>query len=175
MPVDNSSIPKPGTARDVAESILRWSAMISAAVTKPMKYFLRPRKVAKNIDSDVEQAGVDPNATEDAVTDSRAEKSFTVPTTADATVDLVDPGALDPEEIQRRRNLVRMLFNDFWSGAYEKPAAFAERLDQAEDYLNDCLAANGEIWRLDGKTRPMLGLPPRSSATDDGKIHAVQG
>jgi hypothetical protein len=31
MPVDNSSIPKPGTARDVAESILRWSAMISAA------------------------------------------------------------------------------------------------------------------------------------------------
>jgi Phosphatidylethanolamine-binding protein len=59
---------------------------------------------------------------------------------------------LDQEEVQRRRNLVRMLFNDFWSGAYEKPAAFAERLNQAEDYLNQRLTANGEVWRLDTTT-----------------------
>jgi hypothetical protein len=57
--------------------------------------------------------------------------------------------------------LVRMLFNDFWSAAYEKPAGFVERLDQAEDYVNARLAANGEAWRLDSKTRVMLGLPPR--------------
>ena len=68
---------------------------------------------------------------------------------------------LDDQEIQRRRDLVRMLFNDFWSAAYEKPAGFVERLDQAEDYVNDRLAANGEAWRLDSKTRVMLGLPPR--------------
>jgi hypothetical protein len=37
--------------------------------------------------------------------------------------------------------LVRVLFNDFWNGAYEKPVAFVNRLDQAEDYLNECLAA----------------------------------
>jgi hypothetical protein len=73
------------------------------------------------------------------------------------------PIALDQEEIQRRRNLVRTLFNDFWNGAYEKPVAFVDRLDQAEDYLNECLAASGEFWRLDAKTRVMLGLPPRSN------------
>ena len=92
-------------------------------------------------------------------------KSFTAPVTADVMVDPdVNRAAhivLDDQEIQRRRDLVRMLFNDFWSAAYEKPAGFVERLDQAEDYVNDRLAANGEAWRLDSKTRVMLGLPPR--------------
>ena len=54
---------------------------------------------------------------------------------------------------------MRTLFDDFWSGAYEKPAAFVERLDQAEDYLNERLAATGEFWQLDAKMRLMLGLP----------------
>jgi len=71
------------------------------------------------------------------------------------------PVAIDEAEIQRRRNLVRTFFNDFWTGAYEKPAGFLERLDQAEDYVNDRLTANGEAWRLDSKTRAMLGLPSR--------------
>ena len=71
------------------------------------------------------------------------------------------PSALDEGEIQRRRNLVRTFFNDFWSGSYEKPAGFVERLDQAEDYVNDRLVADGEAWRLDSQTRAMLGLPPR--------------
>jgi hypothetical protein len=71
------------------------------------------------------------------------------------------PNAIDDGEIQRRRSLVRTFFNDFWTGAYEKPAGFLERLDQAEDYVNDRLTANGEAWRLDSKTRAMLGLPSR--------------
>ena len=71
------------------------------------------------------------------------------------------PIAIDEAEIQRRRNLVRTFFNDFWTGAYEKPAGFLERLDQAENYVNDRLTANGEAWRLDSKTRAMLGLPSR--------------
>ena len=71
------------------------------------------------------------------------------------------PIAIDEAEIQRRRNLVRIFFNDFWTGAYEKPAGFLERLDQAENYVNDRLTANGEAWRLDSKTRAMLGLPSR--------------
>lgn len=70
---------------------------------------------------------------------------------------------LGQQEVERRRGLVRAFFNDFWSGTHEKPAAFAERLDQAEDYLNERLTANGEGWRLDAKTRIMLGLPPRSN------------
>jgi hypothetical protein len=99
-------------------------------------------------------------------------KTFTVPITAgvkvdtDTPIDIAASTVLDQEEIQRRRNLVRVLFNDFWNGPYEKPAAFVERLNQAEDYLNERLTANGEAWRLDATTRTLLGLPPRSSSPD---------
>ena len=73
----------------------------------------------------------------------------------------------EAQEIERRRNVIRMLFNDFWSGVHDKPAAFVDRLDLAEDYLNERLAASGELWRLDAKTRGMLGLPRRSNTTDN--------
>ena len=69
----------------------------------------------------------------------------------------------DQQEIQRRRELVRVLFNDFWTGRDDKPATFADRLDQAEIYLNDRLTACGEYWQLDAKTRKLLGLPARRS------------
>jgi hypothetical protein len=69
--------------------------------------------------------------------------------------------ALGREEIQRRRDLIRSLFNDFWSGRDDKPAAFVDRLDEAETYLNERLTASGENWRLDASTRTILGLPPR--------------
>jgi hypothetical protein len=59
--------------------------------------------------------------------------------------------------------LARTLFNDFWSGVDEKPVTFVERLDRAEDYLNERLGANGEFWRIDANTRVTLRLPPRSS------------
>jgi hypothetical protein len=67
------------------------------------------------------------------------------------------------------------LFNDFWSEAPDKPAAFVERLDQAEDYLNERLAANGEFWRLDTNTRVVLGLPPRSNSSNAGKNRDARG
>jgi hypothetical protein len=90
--------------------------------------------------------------------------------TVDATVspirvDSVGQAIPDAQEIDRRRSLVRTLFNDFWSEADDKPGAFVQRLDLAEDYLNDRLAANGEFWRLDANTRAMLGLPARSSSS----------
>jgi hypothetical protein len=120
----------------------------------------------------LEEAGAIAATTRNALGNQTTTKSFTVPITADVKVDTeaqiesAAPTVLDQEEIQRRRDLVRTLFNDFWSGAYEKPAAFVERLDQAEDYLNERLKANGEVWRLDATTRAMLGLPPRSSSPD---------
>jgi hypothetical protein len=94
---------------------------------------------------------------------------------ADAGVSLVAHNELDEQEIERRRNLVRTLFNDFWSGAYEKPAAFVERLDQAKDYVNERLAEAGEFWQLDTKTRAMLGLPSRANSPNNGKNRAVLG
>jgi hypothetical protein len=177
MPIDSadSTRLKSDTATDIGEKVLRWFAQIGAAVIKPTKYFLRARYPAsdeKRAESTLEEAGAIAATTRNALGNQTTTKSFTVPITADVKIDTeaqiesAAPTVLDQEEIQRRRDLVRTLFNDFWSGAYEKPAAFVERLDQAEDYLNERLKANGEVWRLDATTRAMLGLPPRSSSPD---------
>jgi hypothetical protein len=73
------------------------------------------------------------------------------------------PIALERQEIQRRRELVRTFFNDFWDGRDDKPATFSERLDQAETYLNERLVACGETWRFDADARKTLSLPSRSN------------
>jgi len=65
------------------------------------------------------------------------------------------------DEIDRRRGMVRRYFNDYWSSVEDKPASFAERLDGAEGYINERVAAEGEAWQLDPATRKQLGLPPR--------------
>jgi hypothetical protein len=176
------------TATDIGEKVLRWFARIGAAVIKPIKYHLRTRYSAANerrAESTSEEAKAIAAATENAiaaVTENAVlttTKSFTVPVTAGVKVDTdtpIDTAAStvpDQEEIQRRRDLVRMLFNDFWSEAHDKPTAFVERLDQAEDYLNERLKANGEVWRLDTKRRIMLGLPPRANSPDNGKNRAA--
>jgi hypothetical protein len=156
-------------ATDMSEKVLRWFAQIGAAVIKPTKNFLRTRSTASDgerAESALEETRALAAVTENAVANLTTTKSFSVRVTAGAQIDSAAPTVLDQEEIQRRRDLVRTLFNDFWSGAYEKPAAFVERLDQAEDYLNERLKANGEVWRLDATTRAMLGLPPRSSSPD---------
>jgi hypothetical protein len=82
---------------------------------------------------------------------------------ADAGIDPIAHPVADQQEIERRRNLVRLLFNDFWSGIDDKPTAFVDRLNQAEDYLNERLAANDESWRLDAYTRATLRLTPPST------------
>jgi hypothetical protein len=74
------------------------------------------------------------------------------------TVDAGGPPTQD--EIERRRGLVRKFFNDYWSSIDDKPASFAERLDDAEGYINERVAAGGEPWQLDPATRKQLGLPP---------------
>jgi hypothetical protein len=177
-----SSRPKRGTRSGVLEKFLRSFAEIGAAVIKPTKYFLRakyPASDEKRVESTLEEVGAVAAATETAVLTTT--KSFTVPDTAEVKVDTdaqIDSAAStvpDQEEIQRRRDLVRTLFNDFWSEAHDKPAAFVERLDQAEDYVNERLTACGEFWQLDAKTRAMLGLPPRSNSPNNGKNRATLG
>jgi hypothetical protein len=64
------------------------------------------------------------------------------------------------QEIERRREIVRHFFNDFWMSTDDKPRTFAERLNRAEDHINERLAARGETWQLDAATRKQLGLPP---------------
>ena len=159
----------------MGEKVLRWFAQIGTGVIKSTKHFLRARYPAsdgKLAENALEEAAAIAAATENVVGNLTTTKSFTVPVTAGAKVDTdarMDSAAsivLDQEEIQRRRDLVRTLFNDFWSEAHDKPAAFVERLDQAEDYVNERLAASGEIWQLDAKARAMLGLPPTKSSAN---------
>src|SRR5215472_12766841 len=72
----------------------------------------------------------------------------------------ISEDSLDQQELERRRDIVRRIFNDFWKSADVKPVGFAERLNQAEGYINERLAACGETWQLDAATRKQLGLPP---------------
>jgi hypothetical protein len=156
----------------MSEKVLRWFAQIAAAVIKPTKYFLRTRYPASDgerADSALEEAGAIAAATENIVANTAGVK-----VDIDAQIDSTASTVLDQEEIQRRRDLVRTLFNDFWSEAHDKPTAFVERLDQAEDYLNERLAETGEFWQLDAKTRVTLGLPPRANSPNNGKNRAAR-
>jgi hypothetical protein len=135
--------------------------------------FFRTRYSASDetrAESIFEEAEATAAATENVVLTTT--KSFAVPVNAevkactDAQVDSAASTVPDQEEIQRRRDLVRTLFNDFWSEAHDKPTEFVERLDQAEDYVNERLTACGEFWRLDTNTRVMLGLPPRANSPE---------
>ncbi|MGB6284115.1 MAG: hypothetical protein WBG18_06815 [Xanthobacteraceae bacterium] len=166
---------------------MRWLAAVVAAVIQPIRYFSRATYPASsNVTAEKRSAGVVEGAravvtvTEDAVARPTTVKSFAVPVTADVMVDSdaqtnrAAHVVLDDQEIQRRRDLVRAFFNDFWSGSDDKPAAFVDRLDQAESYVNERLTAGGEFWRLDTETRPMLGLPPRSNSPDKRKDRAAR-
>jgi hypothetical protein len=182
MPIDSadSTRVKSDTVMEIGERVLRWFTQFGAVVIKSTKHFLRtthPASDENRAESGLEEAGDIAAATENVVVNPTTPESFTVPVTGSAKVDAdvqIDGAvstALDQGEIQRRRDLVRVLFNDFWSGAYEKPAAFVERLDRAEDYVNERLAEAGEFWQLDAKTRVTLGLPPRSRSPNNGKNH----
>ncbi len=74
-------------------------------------------------------------------------------------INLSPAGIPDESEIERRRGMVRQFFNDYWSSVEDKPSTFAERLDGAEHYINERVAAGGEPWQLDHATRKQLGLP----------------
>jgi hypothetical protein len=173
MPVDpmELSARKSGTLTGLAR-LLPWVAQIAATFRKRAEHFFSPSHtaIARGSGARVEVAGQAGARTEAVQT---AEESITSESPnpemnlhsairTDQVVDLV----LDQQEIERRRDLVRTLFNDFWRGFDDKPAAFLDRLDQAETYLNERLAASGEAWHLDAETRILLGLPSRSKSSD---------
>jgi hypothetical protein len=163
-----SSRSKPDITRDVVETILRWFRKIWS------KYFMQQKRPAsvltteKRAESVAEQTGATNAATENAPAKPTTATSFAEPATAEvkvcsgAQISPIAHGVPDQQEIQRRRDLVRTLFNDFWSDSDDKPAGFADRLNQAENYINGRLTAYGEFWQLDAKTRAILSLPPGS-------------
>ena len=152
-------------------NILHWLAGIAAAFTKLSDIFSRaPRPVSDiTAESHAESAAEGVGAVAAATEIATATPTATSAVAADAKIgqdgQVTGVASISPDqqEIQRRRELVRALFNDFWSGRDDKPATFADRLDQAEIYLNDRLTACGEYWQLDAKTRKLLGLPARRS------------
>ena len=98
---------------------MRWFAEIGRTVNTVTKHFLRPRHPASQFAAEqraedgAEEAGALATATENAIGYPTTAKSLTVPITADAKVGPDAPIALDQEEIQRRLNLVRMLFRTY--------------------------------------------------------------
>jgi hypothetical protein len=157
------------------ENILRWFAGIGAAFKKPIE---PSRRFVSDIAAEIRaESGAEEDRAVAATTDSAVATpstmaTFSTPVAAsdtkigqDVQVGCVVPIRPDQQEIQRRRELVRTLFNDFWNGRDDKPAAFVDRLDQAEACLNEQLTACGEVWQLDANTRKMLSLPPRSKSS----------
>ncbi len=159
---------KPGIKGSL-QNILRWFAETVAASHKPIEDFSRLEHPASHFAAAEDAAALSgPLIAETAVVQPTTTAPCTDPVVTDANINQdvqVNRIAitLDSREIQRRRDLVRTLFNDFWSVFDDKPASFVERLDQAETYLNERLNACGEFWRLDTETREMLGLPPQSN------------
>jgi hypothetical protein len=172
-----SGRPKRGNPRGVARDLLHLLAEIGATVTG---YFWRPPPAsdvtvenrgengpgkARLVSTTVEEAAVKPSVTE----------SSSASVTADVLVgpepqsNRIAHTVLVDQEIQRRRDLVRTLFNDFWSEANDKPVAFVDRLAQAEPYINERLTACGEFWQLDAETRITLGLPSTKNRANPRK------
>ena len=157
------------TTRGSVGNILQWFAGIAVAFTKLSDIFSRAPPPVSDIaaesraESAAEAAGAVATATEIATTAPTATSAVAADAKIGQDGQVTGLASSDQQEIQRRRELVRVLFNDFWSGRDDKPATFADRLDQAEIYLNDRLSACGEYWQLDAKTRKLLGLPARRS------------
>jgi hypothetical protein len=134
--------------------LLRWIAGIGAAFKRPAEYFSPPTSPPSDI---AHESGAESPVVEDETSAAEVELAQATP------VDVISTIPPNRHEIQRRRELVRALFNDFWNGNDDKPATFVDRFNQAEAYLNERLTACGESWQLDVNTRKMLGLPPRAN------------
>ena len=104
----------------------------------------------------------DPNAPSEIV-DTMAEeapRADSVAVGGESQIGITSGASPNQQEIERRREIVRQFFNDFWVSAEDKPGTFAERLNRAEGHINERLAARGETWQLDAASRKQLGLPP---------------
>jgi hypothetical protein len=137
------------------KKLLRWIAGIGAPFKGLAKYFLRPASPPSDVAND--------GGAESALSEDTAIATAEVESSQATQVNVISTISPDQQEIQRRRELVRALFNDFWNGSDDKPVTFVDRLNQAETCLNERLTARGERWQIDAHTRRMLGLPAREN------------
>jgi hypothetical protein len=100
-----------------------------------------------------------PGEAADTMTDE-APGAVSIAVGPESPISITSEASPDQQEIERRRQIVRRFFNDFWMSSDDKPRTFAERLNRAQDHINERLAARGETWQLDATTRKQLGLPP---------------
>jgi hypothetical protein len=100
-----------------------------------------------------------PNETMDTVAEE-APRADSIAVRPETKISIKTEGSPNQQEIERRREIVRRFFNDFWRSTDDKPGTFAGRLNRAEGHINERLAACGETWQLDAATRKQLGLPP---------------
>ena len=110
----------------------------------------------------------DPNAPSEIV-DTMAEeapRADSVAVGGESQIGITSGASPNQQEIARRREIARQFFNDFWRSTDDKPSTFAERLNRAEDHINEQLATRGETWQLDATTRKQLGLPPPEAHLD---------
>jgi hypothetical protein len=124
----------------------------------------RPAKPQPNAPSGIDIRTVAQDARPDGIetqpdTTINVEPEIRVSAESESRISVEPEGSPNQEEIDRRRGIVRKFFNDYWSSADDKPGSFAERLDRAEGYINERVAAGGEAWRLSPATRKQLGLP----------------
>jgi hypothetical protein len=116
---------KPITAREALASIWRYFANIGAAAM----YLLRTRHV-RSLEGNAFEPAAGPVAVKAG---AAALPAANVSVNAGPEVNAVADTSPGQQEIERRRNLVRIFFNDFWSEVSNKPTAFVERFDEAED------------------------------------------
>jgi hypothetical protein len=120
------------TTVGVAANIFRWFVRLGAAA----KHILRPTDPACP-KSAAEVGAVSPQAENTGAKPTTAD-SFAAPLTTDVSAERdsgikgLAPCIPDKQEIERRRDLVRTYFNDFWRDAHDKPAAFWSGLTRLE-------------------------------------------
>jgi len=104
----------------------------------------------------------DPNAPREIVATmaEEAPRADSVAVGDESQINIKTGASPNQQEIERRREIVRQFFNDFWRSTDDKPSTFAERLNRAEGHINEQLAARGETWQLDAASRKQFGLPP---------------
>jgi hypothetical protein len=136
------------------EKLLTWIAGSGATLKRSAEYFFRPTSRPSG--------RADETGTESAGAEDKAIATSEVEIGQEATEVNIAP-ANNQQDVQRRQELVRSLFNDYWKGRDDKPVTFVDRLNGAETYINEQLTARGEPWQLDANTRKMLRLPPRTT------------